>query len=281
MQTSYCIDWFNYTVKKEQHTRMGNIDNSHVDGSGMNGYTVSARYLDGRIENSNPNRPDMGTQVIFSGSTLANFEDMYKKSSDDVLEHYSCLDGKCTRLDIAIDVRNSGLKFSQLHNAIESGEITTKTPRSKIHYHKNFDDHGWTIYIGKKSKHRFMRIYNKGAEQGTNEDWIRFELQCNTKTASNYHIGYVEAKNKSDYVKKVINGFLSFDNLEIWNTIIGSEKLTLVKPQVDGSKTLEWIYKIVAPFMGKYIALNGDEIMHKFMSIVNEEREKKLSEIME
>lgn len=281
MKVSYTIDWFTFTVKQGQHTRMGNIDNGYVEGRGMNGYTSSLRFLDGRIENSNPDRDDMGTQVIFSGSVLKNFVDMYKKSPDDVLEHYSCLDGKCTRIDFAIDIRNSGLEFDDFLNEIEKNRITTKTPRSKIHYHKGVGDKGWTIYIGKKSKHRFMRIYHKGHEQKTGEDWIRVELQCNVKTASRYHIGYVEASNKANYVLKVINGFISFDEMKAWHDIVGNEKIRLSEPQTDGSKTLEWIYNSVAPFLGRYIARYGDEILHKFLAIVSEERSKELEKIKE
>lgn len=281
MEVTYTIDWFSYTVKDGQHTRMGNVNNTYVDGKGMNGYSSSLRFLDGRIENSNPDRLDMGTQVVFSGSALRNFSDMYSKSTDDVLSHYACLRGKCTRIDIAIDVRNSGLDFVALYNAIEAGEIKTKTPRSKIHYHRNFDDHGWTIYIGKKSKHRFMRIYHKGRESGTGEDWIRFELQCNTKTADRYFLGYVDASDKGKYVKSIVNGFIEFTDLEIWNKIVGDEKITISPPQEDGSKTLDWLYNSVAKFLGRYIAFHGDDVMIKFMNIVNDEREKALREIVE
>lgn len=279
MEVSYTIDWFTYTVNDGQHTRMGNVDNSYVDGKGMNGYTSSLRFLDGRIENSNPSRMDMGTQVIFSGSVLTNFIDMYKKTPDDVLAHYACLLGKCTRLDIAIDVRNSGLKFDDIVMAIEKDQITTKVPRSKIHYHRGIVGQGWTVYIGKKSKHRFMRIYHKGIEQKTNEDWIRIELQCNVKTASRYHLGYVDAKIKGDYVKSVINGFISFDELDLWHEIMGDDKMTLSSPQKDGSKTLEWLFNSVAPFVGRYIARYGDDTLKRFMMIVREERKLELEKI--
>lgn len=259
---------------------MGNVDNRYIlHERGMNGYTTSLRFLDGRIENTSPENPRMGTQVIFSGGALANFQDMYSKHVDNVLEHYACLEGKATRFDVAIDIHNSGLKYDDFKDAIVQNKVKCKVPRKKFEHYGNFADDGWTIYIGRGSKHRFMRIYNKGAESGTGGDWIRIELQCNVKTAERYHLGYVDSKNRANYVKKIINGFCCFYEMDKWREIMGDGKMTISKPQVDGSKTLEWLYDNVAVFLGRYIAKYGDDIMVKFMDIVNDEREKELKEI--
>lgn len=280
MKIQYTVDWFNFTVKNGKHTRMGNVDNRYIQHErGMNGYTTSLRFLDGRIENTSPENPVMGTQIIFSGSALANFQDMYSKHFDNVLEHYACLDGKATRFDVAIDVRNSGMTYDDFKDAIESNKVKCKVPRNKFEHYGNFGDDGWTIYIGRGSKHRYLRIYDKGAESKNGQDWVRIELQCNVKTAMRYHLAYVDSKNRSNYVKKIINGFCSFYEMEAWLTIFGEGKMTISKPQIDGSKTLEWLYDNVAVFLGRYIANYGDDIMVKFLDIVNDEREKELSQI--
>ena len=64
---------------------------------------------------------------------------------------YSRIEGKCTRVDFAIDVKGSGMKFNDLKSMVETGHIKTKVPRDKITYQSNFNDRGWTIYVGKKS----------------------------------------------------------------------------------------------------------------------------------
>lgn len=280
MRTNYTIDWFNFTVQKKQHTRMGNVDNRYIEHDrGMNGYAISLRFLDGRIENLSPNETRMGTQVIFSGSALANFEDMYRKSCDEVLEHYACLVGKSTRIDFAIDVRDSGLSFDDLETAILKNEIKCKVPRKKFEAYRNFGDGGWTIYIGRGSSHRFLRIYDKGAQMKKEEDWIRIELQCNVKTARRYHLGYVDSKNKPNYVKNVVNGFCEFYSVPIWKSIFSDGKMTISKPQDDGSKTLDWLYNNVAVFLGRYIAKYGDDVLDKFLSIVHDEKKKELDHI--
>ena len=124
-----------------------------------------------------------------------------------------------------------------------------------------------------------MRIYHKGIEQKINEDWIRIELQCNVKTASRYHLGYVDAKNKSDYVKSVVNGFISFDKLNLWHEIMGNDKMILSAPQKDGSKTMEWLFNSVAPFLGRYIARYGSDTLERFLLLVEAEKIDELDRI--
>lgn len=80
---------------------------------------------------------------------------------------------KKTRVDFAYDFFDSGFTTSRLwRNYIEPVFAGKKLKVSFVQ-----SANGDTIYIGSRQSNFMVRIYDKGKEQKTDQDWIRFEIE--------------------------------------------------------------------------------------------------------
>lgn len=91
-------------------------------------------------------------------------------------------DSKVSRLDVAVDVFNSGGDVLDVLRAFEAGELVTaarqvdiRNPRVRVG--DELVSRGKTVYVGSLSSDCYLRVYDKGLEQGLDTDWIRIELQ--------------------------------------------------------------------------------------------------------
>lgn len=235
----------------------------------MNGYTVSRRFVDGRIENSNPDRPDMGRQVIYGGDTIRNMQKLYGIKPEAILRWYHAKAANFTRVDFALDCHDTGLSGEQLGLRLQKGKVKTNVPLSNCILTTNFSGSGWTIYIGKGSRYKFLRIYDKAAEQKIKGDWIRIELQCNARTANKAVSGYLDASHKAGYVQALIRGFADFPDYRTWVMITGYRDVKISVPDDDLPQTLKWLLNQCAPALGKLAAIHGDHVIVQFMDMVN------------
>jgi len=180
---SITIDWLSFTVRDNENTERFVRQNLCNEGSTQTtplyGYTMATKYKIGCVRYTNPQRPEMGSHFVFSGSTLKSLYDS-EVSPFDLLETVVALGAKITRLDLAKDLRVSGLQIEPIWQAIQAGEYSGNS--------RNFRkieslDGGYTIYIGAQTSDRQIRIYNKGAETKTGADWMRFEIQLREDAA--------------------------------------------------------------------------------------------------
>lgn len=77
---------------------------------------------------------------------------------------------KVTRIDVAADFMNTGIKPDFLHFLYSSYH-----PRAPRNSTLIVGKGGSTFYLGSRTSDRMLRIYDKGAEQQTEEDWLRVE----------------------------------------------------------------------------------------------------------
>ena len=95
--------------------------------------------------------------------------------------------GRCTRLDLMRDQFGEGLTLvGDVVRACEAGEVRL------VRSFKVFDDRevlgvriGHGVYLGSSKSARFVRVYDKGLEQGgkVEGEWVRFELQMRDELA--------------------------------------------------------------------------------------------------
>lgn len=117
-------------------------------------------------------RGDMGVCVIIAGSTgeLHNPEVLF-----------AAQEGKVTRLDVALDSDDRTI-FEKVWEYIIQGKYCSKYRTIRTVEQKKKGIIGRTVYLGSRKSEKFIRIYDKGAEQlqkgkkveGT---WIRYELE--------------------------------------------------------------------------------------------------------
>jgi hypothetical protein len=89
--------------------------------------------------------------------------------------------GRCTRLDLRCDVQGDGVTLlDDVIASVDAGHLC------KVRTHSRFVQHairggvtGLGQYLGSTSSTRFVRIYDKGLEQGTKpaRSWIRWEAE--------------------------------------------------------------------------------------------------------
>lgn len=177
MTISTTIDWLSFTTHKEikNETLLSMLDyNSAIPETARFGYTTAHRFASGLVVMSNSGRIDMGRHWVLSGSCLQEITNTLSKTVFEILRIVVQEGAKVTRLDLAKDARSEAIELTKIFSAIQTGSYSGKTKTfSQISDTKG----GHTIYIGSRSSERFARLYHKGAQLGTGEDWIRFEIE--------------------------------------------------------------------------------------------------------
>lgn len=90
-----------------------------------------------------------------------------------------------TRLDFAVDIRDANASPDDVELAWREKRVKTQarnmTPVEAIS--RKGQGQGKTVYIGSRASAAFLRVYDKGREQGTNEDWTRIEIETKSPLA--------------------------------------------------------------------------------------------------
>jgi hypothetical protein len=149
-------------------------------GRGAHGY--QAKYTDARSGASaeqDANTPDMPPHVVFSGSALARVQNVYGLSNAGLISKLMRLQGRASRIDLAINIHGGTLTPVGLQQAIRDGSATVK---AKSHRSISGDfkgQRGDTLYIGSPQSDAQVRFYDKNAEQHIEspEAWMRLEMQ--------------------------------------------------------------------------------------------------------
>lgn len=95
-------------------------------------------------------------------------------------------DWRPTRIDVAFDFVNFG------YTAINIWEKGMKEQAYAGRRKSNFitSESGSSITLGARTSDKYLRMYEKGKEQGTNEDWFRVEIEIKGRTANAYNDHY-------------------------------------------------------------------------------------------
>lgn len=254
------IDWLSVTipvgVELDYPQELSSVS---VDTRAFNNYTAARRYSDGRIEMINPDRPDMGVHVIFSGAAMA--ECRAAGLSDMDIVGWAVKRGKVSRIDIAVDVYNTVVDFDKLE-----GDITNKnmvTVARKAWRTKSIGEAGDTIYIGTKGKTQ-MCIYDKAALNKSDGTWTRIEMRYRSKKA---HPAARKFVSDGKY-KPLLKGFADFPSVQWWNEVMQGEA-EKIKADSPDSDTWRWLIKSAAPSLAREY-LDRPERLHDFIAHVIE-----------
>lgn len=267
METYAHIDWFSVT-----HKQPFNLPNEMRENpiflSGKNGYSSVRQFSTGHMEMMNPNRPDMGIHVIYSGKTLENISSKLKISRDKIIEMHLSQGGKATRVDYALNIKNSGINMDNLWDALEDKQSTTKASHTRI---QNGQDKGYTIYVGSKKKpKKLIRIYDKAKEmKDFTSDYLRVELQTNQQVARDGLNLYVGADDTYNAINGMIRHFCDFPNLKLWCDIFNHEPVKIpVETHMQGN-TEKWLLEKVVPALAKVVFQNSEFMVEFHQELKN------------
>lgn len=179
----YSLDWLRYSVSYDVPVPECVPDGELYQPSGdvltpARMYNQVVGLMHGRID-WNTERPEQKRLVTFTGSNLAGLL-AGGENIPRLLGYALALKGaNVTRLDFAVDVRNRGADALDLKAAFEAGRGLTDALTGQIVEGRNRkgEQKGVTYYIGSRESERFMRVYDKAAQMGLDDDWTRIELE--------------------------------------------------------------------------------------------------------
>jgi hypothetical protein len=270
MRLSVCIDWLNFTGDRLQsqpvlHDYILN-NGSMKPCKAVNGYTDAYEDVLGARVMWHSTRVDMGVHISYSGRTLNAYRDNGIEARE-VAEFHNARGHHCTRIDVAIDSVDGALDIAGLWDAIKEKRYTLPFNR-KAALVTSTD--GITLYIGSRTSDIFLRIYDKGAEQQTDDNWKRVEIELKGQRAM-FFINVLVADgavNVGHTARSVIKAMADFDD-RTWQEIVGDTPMTIGKGENREPDTKAWLITQVAPAMGKYIAKHGDMgITEQFLAVV-------------
>lgn len=237
----------------EQLTGAAGETAPHI-GYGYSGYSDGVRLPgDGAWICWNPSRPDMGVCVNLPGETLP----LLPFDPKSLIAWAYSMGGHFTRLDVAVDTDQ--VHISDVRAAVERGDLVSRSQTQE--YYGNFKTDAFTIYVGSRMSERFVRIYNKAAEQKVEGDvtWTRCEVEFKSEQAelaARYILADVDLRSlvfsAVDFRdRRADSNVKRCPQLTWWTLWIGSVdrvSFAVAKSLTDSvAKVYTWIQKQVAP----------------------------------
>jgi|SRR5687767_4380007 len=254
------IDWLAGTFKKGVEISYPPIlTQKYIPCKGYLNYSEGSQFEDGRRSYCNPNHPEWGTHIIWTGKALA---DCPMPASSLVTSLFNA-GFSFSRIDLAIDAKNFNLKPSDATEYIAKKEIKTRAKKFPAWYDPS--GNGYTQYVGRKASEIYLRLYDKAAEMGKNEDWARVEIVIRGKRAARAAEQIIQ---DVDF-RSLVRGYCDFTSWDNWNEIMHAEAIELPADR-SSSNTLNWLFSSAAPSLAREMALSEEPeiIFLKFKDIV-------------
>lgn len=151
----------------------------------MRGYNRALKLKAGRVD-WHTDRASQRRLWTLTGSDLdklANLEFSHERLLTDVSR---TLGVNVTRLDFAADIRGANAKPDDIERAWLEGRVKTNARRMQVIEAKDKKGHGKgkTVYIGSRTSSVFLRVYDKGAESKSGDDWLRVEVEAKSPVSN-------------------------------------------------------------------------------------------------
>lgn len=263
MLTSFFVDWIACTLPDSADgivalsswaARMTLTQpDQWTESKARNGYQFAVSHAKGF--QAMAGRPDMGVHLIMPGSALSEGRKGKLTTTwliDDLRRHKAHF----ARVDLAIDATDSSLQIDDLVLALERGQAMTAA--HKWSYLQS-PDGGQCLYIGSRTSERFMRIYNKSAEQAANaikpesSDWKRAEFEAKGSMANGVAQMIATVRNVRQVATGVMLAYVDFPSSPVWQEIMSSAAGTMGKSTRRLTNTEKWLLGTVAVSLGNAI----------------------------
>lgn len=256
------VDWLEGTFKKGTPVNLPTIlSQNYVETKAFNGYTTASLYSDKRVLMSNPDRPEMGNHIVWNGEACG----LCPIAPENLITYLFKVGFSFTRIDFAVDLINCNIDPSRATKEITDGDV--KTRAQQFPFWADAKGKGYTQYIGKKASEVYVRIYDKAAEMGIEQDHTRVELVVRHGRANQA----AQAVSYGSDFRGMVISFVNFEKWSEWNKAMDVPEIKLPKEQKIGN-TEKWLLDSCAPALARTIFLSGnvdfyeqfkDEVMHR------------------
>lgn len=267
MTITICIDWLSVTFKEHTHDCEAFLcrytrSNPTVSATPRFGYSDARTDAMGVLSLWHNDYAAMGLHEVFSGSTLRNLFERSGVASSEILESAIDAGGRITRLDLALDAQDEQISLSNIAAALNRGE-NTGTSRAFSEIKSN--DSGHTIYVGSRQSEKFIRIYDKAAQEGlTGNDWKRFEIE--TKGDVSRALSHMLATNDDwgSVFTGLAKGMLTLRNCDDYAAWFLYNKVETGLPKIEKQTDREaWIDTQVTSAIAKHLIEHPDSVAVK------------------
>lgn len=187
-----------------------------------------------------------GVMLVFSGRTLNYFPS--KMALLDNLIEYGF---KITRIDFAMDMLDldvdAGASIDEQYRGL------SKSNKRRITTHQS-NGQMTGLNIGSRQSEFYMRIYDKGIEQGVVANWLRCEIEIKGTASHPYALAY-SAKGSSSYLVKMLEMTDGQDTLirDIMSAnVLDESPYETITLERGKSNTSGWLHTQVFPALVKY-----------------------------
>ena len=197
MSLSYSIDWLAVSdpklLDRSDIFSAAVLQASDRQTPPLRGYNRSINLQHGRVD-WHSERDSQRRLWTFTGADLRALAESGTDNRAMIERVVAIHQGRITRLDFAIDVRGVGALPGDIENAWRSGTLQTHARKLTVTQSERADSKrpAKTVYLGSRQSASFLRVYDKGAEQKTWEDWTRIEVEMKDPLAGKVGAAMVE-----------------------------------------------------------------------------------------
>lgn len=206
------------------------------------------------------------------------------------LQYLYEIKARATRVDWRIDLFSGELAIDDCVSACQRGDFRGAREWREIRSSKRGKQIiGRTVYIGSTNSSKMVRIYDKGAEQGVEYSWTRYEVQWREKHAAvafKQILGSsdrrIDKQNMSNLAIGTI-GFVGRENqvlsrcpiLKFWSSFVEkvgvAKKITVEKLQTMISDKIHWVEHQVSSTIALISKAKGfDQTINWIESLIRE-----------
>jgi hypothetical protein len=264
LMLSISIDWLALNFKEHTHEAERFMSmyarvNGTQECTPRFGYGKAHMDGNGTVTMWNVDRGDMGYHVIFAGTALRNLFQSEQTVPQSLLRAVVDAGGRISRLDLAKDLTGQEVDLQAIYQQIEQGNYTgTARKYGRI----TSDGNGETIYIGSRTSERFIRIYNKSAEQElNNQHWFRFELETKGEVARAITHLCLGTDHWEAVFDNVVRGMVWMERPKSWRSFFDNGGIKIGLPKIEKQTDREaWIETQVTPAVLKHFAENKSSV---------------------
>jgi len=277
MITMWSIDWFSCTFKHgeteldiRKAVSFGYPLRAWSVAQARFGYSFAMAHPFGHYIMTNPARPEMGAHLAFTGRSLAALNDG-GIAAVKMLSWALDQNAKPTRLDLAIDVLDTEIDIESLAAAPRVKNAPGSARKwSVVRGH----DKGCTVYVGSRKSDKFLRIYDKAAEQGIEgRSWTRFELELkgDAARAAAKQMWLLSDEERPQFIKGLIRALFNPDD-ELFQSIMDAPAAALVTEKDTRDGTLEWLMNTVSKTLANTMVRRADlDVWNDFVRMVHQQ----------
>lgn len=208
MQTTGHLDWISVTFPFNFNINiLSPLVGDWLDsGKGPHGYQAKHVSKLGAYAYSQGEKR-MGVHVTMGGQVLSQIRELGIPDRD-ILYLIASHHGRCSRIDVCVNMVGSGVAVQDLYDLCESGKWRSPSKLGKRYVSpkgQEREDDGF--YVGAPTSDRRLRVYDKGLETRSLIDWLRVELQTNKKKAHGVQGMLTESESTRGAINNLIQDF--------------------------------------------------------------------------